>query len=342
MLGLLLPQMVKPAAADVKRDIAAFLAPRVERILRSHPCLNYESIENSSKNGRQTQQWTRVRACSNGFCIYSGIAAESKIPVGDPTAWQQHKSILIPERDFYTVELFNDQYSASFIDNSRFEKDGTKSLERVEAMSRSENPPALRLLLGEAGLTGTIMDFVAIPSTTDLEFVELKRDGRPVRRLTANGKFLPRISSLYRCTWDFDAETGYCLKASLEPLGGGKLSRAYSIEYANTSGDAWIPAKLTMQVGPDDGEHTFYFRNWTTDCFMDPQECMLGYHGFKEPVLSMLPKSPMSPIDTTPRISLWFVWGNVGILLLVAGWTLSNRGWLRMKRHRDRDHQVED
>jgi hypothetical protein len=317
LLGLIFQsEIATPVSAEVKDDVVAFLTPRLEHIQRSHTGLNYESIENSMKDGKRVQNWKRVRSCGSCLCIYSGIAREPKIPVADPFAWQLDASIRIPERDFYTVQLFNDRYRASFGDLSRFERDGKKTLERVDAISSPERPPALKLLLGEAFFGGSVADFVCSSTTTTVEFVDGVLNGRATKKLTVNGKVLPRDSTLYRCTWEFDAEAGYCVKSSWNPLSGGNFSGEYLVQYADTSGGKWIPRNITMRLGSDHDERTTYFRGWDTECRMDAQECFLSHHGLKEPVMS---------IDPKPRIPRWFVWGNVGLILLVVGWIINGR-----------------
>jgi hypothetical protein len=316
MLFFALPFAVTQSGlADKKEDAITFLDSTTSKLPEVLRCFNCEILDTWSEKGKRIQEWQRVRAGAEGFCVYSGITANPKIQIEDPAAWQSDPKVVIPARDFYQVDLGNDQYTASFVDLSRFEEGGEKSLERVQPVSRPIRPGILAMMCGEFLIDGSVAEFIRSPTVEVVEFDDVKNsDGPAVTRLVVDCGPSNRDSRSApdQITWKFDARTGACTYCSSEL---GTLKRDYAVEYSEPKNGIMYPKKATM-TSPAITDRVQLVRDFTTACTMNPGECLLSYHGFSEP--DLMTGKPSAAGN-------WLLWGNVGIIFLLLGYLIRRR-----------------
>lgn len=302
------------ASGAGKDDAVQFVNSTTGQIPKAFRCFSYEALLSWSQQGTRSQDWEKVRSRDRCFCVHSGSTNNPKFQVPDPTLWQSDESVVIPERDFYTVRLSNERYTASFTDQSRFTEGAGKMLERVSRTSRPERPSVLMMMLGEVFTHTTVADFISNPSSEVVEFVDRTRDGRSAKKLVVRlgvESMNSRESLPNQFTWEFDTQTGYCVNASASRVGQDSAEMEYSIAYTTKSDDVWFPEKIIMRTGTLGVERTLYVRNCSTECTMNDRECLLSYHGLKEPDFLS---------DSSSRV--WLIWANVGVVLIILGFLL--------------------
>jgi hypothetical protein len=303
------------ALADTREDAIRFLGATTSKLPDTLRCFNYETLDTWSEKGVRTQEWQKVECDADGYCIYSGITKNRTIQIKDPAAWQLDLDVVIPERDFYQVELGNDRYVARFFDMSRFEKGAGKTLERVDPVLAPKRPGVVSMMLGEVFTNCPVEEYIRRPTVDVAEFEEVTVEGNAVKRLVAvsQASDLHKSTSQSRVVWEFDAKTGYCLSSTSGDKGA---RREYSIKYSKSSSGITIPISITTKSAALESDRVMFVRDCTTSCTMDSNECLLSYHGFKEPEMS-------STKSLATRS--WFIWGNVGIVFVISGFLLRRR-----------------
>jgi hypothetical protein len=312
--------MLESACADPKSEAVEFLRSTAPRIMEAFRCFNYETLTTIPKDGERLQKWARVRSGPEGVCAYSGATRNPKLQVADPGAWHADPGIAIPERDFFSVELGNERYTARFYDKGRLEEGAGRVLTEVKRTSDAKRPDLLRMMLGETIIQDRVLDFIRRPETEVVEFTESTRNGRAVKRLVAKGQIAQattqRMKSLNRFTWEFAAETGYCVHSDGGRALGDVAELEYGVDYsAADQNGVLFPEAATIRSGSRSKPRTLFVRNCNTDCIMDPGESFLNYHGFNEPAF---------PEDRA-RLKAWLIWANVGIILIILGLLLRRR-----------------
>ena len=312
--------MFNSACADLKSDAVEFLNPATSQIRESCRCFNYETLTTILKDGDRLQKWARVRSSPEGVCAYSGATRNPELAVPSPEAWHSDSSVVISERDFFSVELSNDRYTARFYNKGRLQKGAGKVLTDVKRTVGAKRPDLLMMMLGETIIQDRVLDFIRSPGTDVLEFTDAARDGRPVKKLVVNGQVAQaqthRIKSLNRFAWEFDAETGYCVYSNGGQANLDVSDLEYSIDYsASKQNGVLFPERVNIRSGRRSKPRTLFVRNCSVDCVMEPRESFLSYHGFKEPTF---------PADRT-RMRAWLIWANVGIILIILAFLLRRR-----------------
>lgn len=307
---------------DKKNEAIDFLESKTMLLPQKLHCLNYETLTTWIDEQKKMQRWTKVHWTIEGYCKYLGLTSNPKLQVSDPTSWQSDLGILIEERNFYEVSLANNRYSAKYTDESRFTDGAEKQLGNVEPTDSLRKPLILEMMIGEFFTRGPLLDFVENNGSRIVKFSPEFRHGRSVKSLVIEGHVSrennPQAIYMNRFTWDFDAETGYCLYSTGDNTENETAGGFCKIEYSKPKADIWFPAKTVSKTNSFLDTQTTYIRNCNTNCIQDFNEHMLSYHGFKEPTFE-------SDVSVSASNLGWKLWLNIGIVLLLLALVLRFR-----------------